>query len=253
MFMVQVFAHLPEHVVQVGALAREFDEAAQRRGVVRLGSSVKKGEQLAFELRLPQLDVDDPVQSIVWMGEPESVQFGVSVPIDFRPQTVVGTVIISRDSVPMGHVKLKVSVRPGVLVEDRKVAESHDMHRYSRAFISYASADRNEVLKRTQMLARVHIEFFQDLLSLEPGQRWERELYREIDRCDVLFLFWSSAAKKSPWVLKEVQYAMARNDGDEEKPPEILPVIIEGPPPVEAPPELAHLHFNDRMIYFLKP
>jgi hypothetical protein len=54
-------------------------------------------------------------------------------------------------------------------------------------------------------------------------------------------------------VLKEVQYAMTRNGGDELAPPEILPVIIEGPPPVKAPPELAHLHFNDRMIYFMQP
>jgi hypothetical protein len=67
------------------------------------------------------------------------------------------------------------------------------------------------------------------------------------------FLFWSSAAKKSEWVLKELHYAMARNGGDEEKPSEILPVIIEGPPPVDPPPELAALHFNDRMIYFMQP
>jgi hypothetical protein len=154
----------------------------------------------------------------------------------------------------MGHVKFKVVVSSGeVGVEHQQVTEEHHMHHYNRAFISYASADRDEVLKRTQMLDRVHIEFFQDLLSLDPGQRWERQLYREIDRCDVFFLFWSSAAKKSEWVLKEVQYAMARNGGDEEKPPEILPVVIEGPPPAEAPPELAHLHLNDRMIYFMQP
>jgi hypothetical protein len=29
-------------------------------------------------------------------------------------------------------------------------------------------------------------------------------------------------------------------------------VIIEGPPVVEPWEELAHLHFNDRLIYFLK-
>ena len=44
-----------------------------------------------------------------------------------------------------------------------------------------------------------------------------------------------------------------RNGGSELAPPEILPVIIEGPPPIEAPPELAHLHMNDRMIYFMEP
>jgi hypothetical protein len=127
------------------------------------------------------------------------------------------------------------------------------MRRYRRAFISYASSDRNEVLKRAQMLEGAGIEFFQDLLTLKPGQRWERELYREIDRCDVFYLFWSTAAKKSTWVIKEVHYALDRRRGHEDAPPAIVPVIIEGPPPVPPPPELAHLHFNDRMIYFMEP
>jgi hypothetical protein len=126
-------------------------------------------------------------------------------------------------------------------------------HDQPHPFISYAWADRNEVLKRTQMLALNGIEFFQDILALDPGERWERRLYREIDRSDVFYLFWSSAAKESTWVIKEVQYAMTRRGNDELAPPEILPVIIEGPPPVEPPPELSHLHFNDRMIYFMQP
>jgi serine/threonine protein kinase len=253
MFLVQIFAHLAEQASQAETLAQQFDEDAQRRGFAELDPSVREGEQLGFELLLPGLLVDTPLQRMVWTGRPQSVQFGVSVPPDFPTRTVIGTVTISRDSVPIGHVKFKVSVcaaeaMPGA----ERNAARYDMHRYSRAFISYASADRDEVLKRTQMLARAHIEFFQDLLSLDPGQRWERELFREIDRCDVFYLFWSSAAKKSEWVLKEVDYAMARNGGDEQKPPEILPVVIEGPPPVEPPSELAHLHFNDRMIYFMQ-
>ena len=253
-FLVQVFAYLPEEARLVASLAREFDELAQRRGTARLESTVSIGERLAFELRIPGLLVDDSVQSMVWIEGPQSVQFGVSVPQDFPPGTVIGTVTISRDSVPIGHLKFKVTVRepgamPGPVAES---APTHGMHRYRRAFISYASADRNEVLERTQMLAAVRIEFFQDLLTLDPGDLWERRLYDEIDRCDLFLLFWSSAAKKSPWVLKEVHYALMRHAGNELAPPEILPVIIEGPPPVPPPPELAYLHFNDRMIYFIQ-
>jgi hypothetical protein len=253
-FFVQVFAHLPEQATRVEAIAQTYDSAARPRASFGLDSRVKQDERLTFELRLPGLNVDDRVQSLVWTGQPGSVQFGVAVPADFSPRTVVGTVTVSRDSVPMGHIKFKVDICEPEAARDRdRNPERGDLHRYSRAFISYASADRKEVLKRTQMLAGVGIDFFQDLLSLEPGQRWERQLYREIDECDVFFLFWSSAAKKSPWVLKEVQYAMQRNGGSELAPPEILPVIIEGPPPIEAPPELAHLHMNDRMIYFMEP
>ena len=47
------------------------------------------------------------------------------------------------------------------------------------------------MMKRVQMLARCQISFFQDILALEPGERWERKLYEYIDQCDVFMLFWS--------------------------------------------------------------
>jgi hypothetical protein len=62
--------------------------------------------------------------------------------------------------------------------------------------------------------------------------------------------FWSSAAKESSWVHKELCYALGRKKGDDAAPPEIRPVILEGPPVVPPPPELAHMHFNDYLIYF---
>lgn len=66
-------------------------------------------------------------------------------------------------------------------------------------------------------------------------------------------LFWSQKAKESTWVLKEVNYAIDRKRGDDQAPPEIYPVILEGPP-VPTPPEgLGHLHFNDSLIYLINP
>ena len=125
--------------------------------------------------------------------------------------------------------------------------------RYEYAFISYASPDRSEVLKRVQMLSRFHIDFFQDLLTLEPGERFEEAIYESIDRSDVFFLFWSTAARDSKSVMKEIRYALERKGLDAFAAPEIVPVIIEGPPPVPPPAELKDIHFNDRFIYFIQP
>jgi TIR domain-containing protein len=91
------------------------------------------------------------------------------------------------------------------------------------------SADRVEVLKRVQMLARLGTKYFQDLLSLEPGDKWERELYRQIDRSDLFLLFWSTAVRESTWVRKELQYALQRKGAD----------------------ELADVHFNDELLYVI--
>jgi hypothetical protein len=53
--------------------------------------------------------------------------------------------------------------------------------------------------------------------------------------------------------MKEARYALDRQKGDHDAPPAIHPVIIEGPPVEPPPPELEHLHFNDPLIYFMKP
>jgi hypothetical protein len=51
--------------------------------------------------------------------------------------------------------------------------------------------------------------------------------------------------------MREVRYALRLKGGDESASPEILPVPIEGPPPVSPPDELRHLHFGDTFLYFL--
>jgi hypothetical protein len=47
------------------------------------------------------------------------------------------------------------------------------------------------------MLSRVNIKYFQDVLSLEPGDRFSKRIELGIDKCDVFLLFWSSQAKMS--------------------------------------------------------
>jgi hypothetical protein len=152
--------------------------------------------------------------------------------------------------VPIGHIKFKFSVlQPGAAVAARK--QMGQARHYSMAFTSYASRDRDQVLARLQMLSLAGIPFFQDILDIEPGERWEKKLYQKIDQCDLFLLFWSRAAAESEWVLREARYALARKAGDDAAPPEIMPVILEGPPVVEPPQDLAYLHFNDRLIYFM--
>ena len=250
-FLVQVFTHgLADNSI-VRALAAEFDAQTSRRGTTTLDEPITRGTTLTFALAINGAVIDEPTQRLIWRGRPAAVQFGVTVPRQTIGPTLVGTVYVARDSVPIGHVKFTVAVTQ-LLSEAEDASIAHrKFQRYRHAFISYASPDRSEVLKRVQMLSRTNISFFQDLLSLDPGEHWEHTLYREIDASDVFYLFWSTHAKNSIWVMKEVQYALARQAGDVSAPPEIVPVIIEGPPPVTPPAELAHLHFNDRVLYFL--
>jgi hypothetical protein len=66
----------------------------------------------------------------------------------------------------------------------------------------------------------------------------------------LFLLFWSSAARRSNWVRKEIKYALDRK-GPKDAPPEIVPVVIEGPPPPPPWPELENLHLADRLLYLM--
>ncbi len=196
-------------------------------------------------------EVEPGIQRLVWHGEPAAIQFSIEIPSDVAANNLIGTIYVAQDGIPLGHLKFVIRVSSAVQPEPAANCATNLTH-YRSAFVSYASHDRSEVLKRVQMLSRLSIPFFQDVLSLEPGERWARALYKSIDDSDVFFLFWSTSAKNSPWVMKEVQSAIERKGGDEFARPEIVPVIIEGPPPVSPPPELAHLHFNDALMSFMQ-
>ena len=51
--------------------------------------------------------------------------------------------------------------------------------------------------------------------------------------------------------MKELRRALDRKGKDESAPPEIIPLVIEGPPPASPPDDLKHLHFNDLFLYLI--
>ena len=252
---VQVFAHIPENAIQAEQMAKAFDEESARRGFRSLEVEISRGTRLQFHLEMPDLSVSDAIQAIIWRGHTEAVQFEVRVPDReiLELGTVIGGVTAILQGIPIGHIKFKISVVAKGTASTAEPAPMGDEARlYRMAFISYASPDRIEVLKRVQMLAAVGIHYFQDILDLEPGDLWEGKIRRYIDECDLFLLFWSSAAKLSDWVRKEIGYAVQRKRGDPAAPPQIRPVILEGPPIPTPPEELAHIHFNDFLCYLTR-
>ena len=250
--LVQIFVHLPDDAEDARAIASELDTEARKRAFRSLDSPVQIGSSLDFELQLPGLQIDDPIASLVWRRRTEAVQFGVTIPAPTPIGAIIGTVAVSIDSVPVGHVKFKLAIErePARLPSE---PQGEKAHRYRMAFVSYSSKDRDEVLRRVQLLSVVGIKYFQDVLSLEPGDRWEKRIELGIDECDLFLLFWSNDAKQSELVRQEVRHALARKGGNDLLPPEIRPVVLEGPPIIEPWEELAHIHFNDRLLHSIRP
>jgi hypothetical protein len=198
-----------------------------------------------LHLEVPNLIVIESDAVLIWRGRPTAAQFEVTAPATAPSTEAIGRIRFAVAGVPAGTLRFKITlVATGSAVERGALREVEAV-RYRRAFVSYSMQDRAEVLRRVQAFRIAGLNVFQDILDLQPGERWARELYREIDECDVFLLFWSRAAAASQWVAKEIAYALARKAGNEDQPPAIQPVPIEGPPPPET---LRHLHFNDALL-----
>lgn len=252
--LVQVFVHRAELRDEARAAATEVDETARRLGYRTLGVTIAPGTELTFVLEMPRLQIADNVLRMVWTEWTESVAFAVTASDECPLGMAIGTLTVAVDSVPIGHITFQIEIvkagdTAGRRVEDLDVLATN-ARRYRKAFISYASQDRNQVLARVQMLQPLGVDYFQDVMHLSPGDRWAKELYRHIDACDVFYLFWSSNAKASEWVLKELRYAYELKHHDEDAPPRIQPIPIEGPPPVQPPTGFEWLHVDDPVLYF---
>lgn len=257
-YLVQVFVHLPVGGAEAAAIAKEADPEASRRGFSSLAAAVARGSSLSFHLAMSGLEITDPYASALWGGDTTAVNFAVSVPAGHVAGDVVGRVTVVQRGLPIGLISFVVGIvaarpeRRETAVEGEAPGWVGRARRYHRAFVSYASRDRAEVMKRVQVLDTLCIGYFQDLLSLSAGERWERGLQRLIDESDVFLLFWSRASRESQHVLAEVDYALRRKGGVEDNPPDIIPIPIEGPPIPEPPPSLRHLHFDARSLYFMR-
>lgn len=248
-FLIEVFAHLQEHATVVDDLVKELNPDLAKRAVKPLNLRVKPKQSIQFLLSIAGWDIDEPSQMLTWWGEPSSVEFWVDVPEDFQASSALAKLNVFVDNVPAGVLKFKIDLVSDA--ENSSQTAKVEANSYHFAFISYASPDRDEVLRRTQMLQASKISFFQDVLELEPGQRWEQELYKNIEKCDVFFLFWSNASKSSEWVKREWQYALELQKRNPGQSPDIIPVAIERPIPTP-PEELSYLHFNNAILQILK-
>lgn len=205
---------------------------------------VEKGSRIRIELSSPDLELEDNVEEGVWRGKYLEFNLAVYVPEDFKKRQILLTASVYTDGVPL--TKLRFTVKCFSLFEQKLKMIREDV---LSGFVSYASQDRDRVASRVQgmLKARPDMNLFFDVDSLRSGDDWERTLRAEIDRRDVLFLFWSKAAKESEWVAKEWKYALNT------KGPEVIePVPMDPPDQCPPPEELRGKHFNDRFLFMTR-
>lgn len=241
--IVQVALHLPEDADAAAERARESDPETARRAELDL--ELQRGMRLTLALDVDGASVEPEIQQVTWRGRVTIRSFAVTAPPAGFGETTARLRLLLF-GIEIGRCFWKIAEGEG---ENLALAR---LRRHKRAFLSYSSQDRAEVLRRAQVLDLFGIGYFQDLLSLKPGDRFAQVIERELQICDVFMLFWSKHAIASQWVKKEALLALERQQASDEALPEFAVIALEVPPPENPFPELQTvIHLNDPIAYVI--
>lgn len=105
MFIIRLCIHLPE---QGGHPMLE--SAHDRRESNMLARNVPRGQTLQVSLNLPGFEIDENNLRISWVGEPDSVEFGVVAPFGQASGTVTGVLSVRTDAGPAGEFSIAIPV-----------------------------------------------------------------------------------------------------------------------------------------------
>jgi hypothetical protein len=245
-FLLDAWAHLDnqrrEVVRRARAAARTREIAVRSKGPVQLpGECV-----LSVRLQIEGMAVETPEDTILWRGEVANASFVVKVPEDAAEGRRRGEVAIWANGLLRTRLYFELSVRATSRATTSLMREARLP---TKAFASYASSDREEVLKRIQGMRKVApgMDVVVDVVRLHSGEHWETRLRQEILSSDVLYLFWSQAASRSRHVRREWQCALTERGLDF-----IDPVPLVPPEDAPPPPELAAKHFNDWELAYIR-
>jgi len=209
--------------------------------------NLERGTLLSVAMRIEGLLINPKHKTVLWTGEIGTAAFVVSVPKEAKEGTHrgVASVRINNSEIAKIHFVLVVTHKTK---ESTPTAIALDFRHHKRAFASYASADRQQVVARVQGMesAWKGLSVFMDTMDLRAGQHWEEQLWNAISQSDVFYLFWCRHALKSAWVEREWRFALEKRGLDF-----IDPVPLESPKYAPPPPELAVKHFDDPWLVYI--
>ena len=166
--LIQVFLHVPEDSIVALGIAATADASVDRQITHALNIPIKRGTSVQIFFDPGDLSIPNGVatdQLILWRGQPTSCAFRVRAPRSLLPRNYHPAIRVAVDGMLVGCITFRI--RCSLWARPTAPLLAGAAKAYRNAFVSYASKDRYEVLKRTQAL-RAAITVRQDILDLDP-------------------------------------------------------------------------------------
>lgn len=205
--MVQVFLYKDDEERAVARKASEVDPDARRQNFTPLSVKLKNGDRVKARLKMSgkEIEVNEHVQEMIWQGHYTDCQFGVFIPEDYRPLSVMGTVILTVNDVPCGRMMFKTKI----VSKPQQLYTKIDCKTFHKIFISYSHKDEQRVKYIAEAYRAQGVDYFFDRHYLKGGDVYPIKIREYIDSADLFILCWSKNAAESDYVTLERRQALA--------------------------------------------
>ena len=243
-FILDVWAYLSFQYSRIYDIAQKLDRDVNLGR--KTGVSVSRGAVLSIKVDIPLLSVKDPVDTLVWTGQPANTSYIIEVPADTPTGEYPGKAVICCEGLTIARLVFLILISTTEI--NKYVVHSSETIYHKTAFASYVSENREEVLSRIQGMKKVapDLDIFLDVFSLRSGDNWQEKLKQHVPTQDTFFLFWSHYAARSVWVEREWKLALKKRGLYY-----IDPVPLENLDRAPPPPELKSLHFSDAYAEYI--
>lgn len=205
--MVQVFLYKDNEERDVACKAAEVDSDAHRQNYTPLSIKLKDGDRVKVKLTMSGkgIAVDEPIQEMIWRGHYTDCQFGVFVPEDYKPSSMMGTVMLTINDIPCGRMMFKTKI----VSQPQKLYAKIESKAFQKIFISYSHKDESTVKYFAKAFQAQGVDYFFDRHYLKAGDVYPLKIREYIDSADLFILCWSKNAAESDYVQLERQQALA--------------------------------------------
>src|SRR5262245_34231185 len=150
-FVLDIWAYLPNDYGSVSNIEKELgrDVNVGRK----TGVSVSRGALLTIKVDIAPLSVKEPVDTLLWIGDPANTSYIVEVPEDAALGNYPGKATIAYEGITIAKLVFLISVSP--ISAPNYADNSSETIFHKTAFASYASQDREEVLSRIQGMKKI--------------------------------------------------------------------------------------------------
>lgn len=141
--LVQVFLYRDDEEHVVSCKAAEVDPDARRQNYTPLSVKLKVGDRVKAKLTMSGkgIEVEESIQEMIWQGHCTDCQFGVFVPEDYKPSSMIGTVMLTVNDIPCGRMMFKTKI----VSQPQKLYAKIESKAFQKIFISYSHKDESTV------------------------------------------------------------------------------------------------------------